>query len=62
MPLEETLSALNDLVRTGKVRYIGASNVLGWQMQKIVDLCEKKGYNPWVSLQVNINNTQLPTL
>ena len=53
VPLEETLGALNDLVRAGKVRYVGASNVLGWQMQKIVDVCKEKGYNPWVSLQVN---------
>ncbi|KAI8483655.1 hypothetical protein Bbelb_385930 [Branchiostoma belcheri] len=34
-PIEETMRALDDLVRAGKVRYIGASNVTGWQLQKI---------------------------
>ncbi|CAH1254861.1 KCNAB1 [Branchiostoma lanceolatum] len=51
VPLEETLSALNDLVRTGKVRYLGASNVTGWQLQKIVDLSKSMGLNKWISLQ-----------
>ncbi|KAI8501426.1 hypothetical protein Bbelb_206970 [Branchiostoma belcheri] len=51
VPLEETLSALNDLVRAGKVRYVGASNVKGWQLQKIVDLSKSMGLNKWISLQ-----------
>ncbi|ELT99608.1 hypothetical protein CAPTEDRAFT_20923 [Capitella teleta] len=55
VPIEETVSAMNDLVRMGKVRYVGASNVLGWQMQKIVELCRQKGYQPWVSLQQQYN-------
>ena len=46
---------LNDLVRCGKVRYLGASNVTGWQMQKIVDLNKQLGFNPFISLQVMIN-------
>ncbi|XP_041347689.1 1-deoxyxylulose-5-phosphate synthase YajO-like [Gigantopelta aegis] len=50
-PIEETLRTLDDLVRCGKVRYVGASNVVGWQLQKIVDLTEKMGFNPCVSLQ-----------
>ena len=37
-PLEETLSTLDALVRSGKVRYVGASNFTGWQLQKAVDL------------------------
>ena len=39
-PLEETLSALNDLVRTGKVRYIGASNLAAWQLMKALAYSE----------------------
>ncbi len=37
-PLEETLSSLNDLVRKGVVRYVGASNFAGWQLQRAIDL------------------------
>ncbi|CAH1240532.1 KCNAB1 [Branchiostoma lanceolatum] len=51
VPLEETLTALNDLVRAGKVRYVGASNVTGWQLQKIVDLGRTMGLNKWITLQ-----------
>ncbi len=50
-PLEETLSTLNDLVRQGKVRYIGVSN---WTASQIVEAClviEAKGWEPIVSLQ-----------
>jgi len=50
-PLEETLTAMNDLVRCGKVRYVGASNVTGWQLQSIVDLCQQRGYDRWLALQ-----------
>ncbi|XP_066274333.1 1-deoxyxylulose-5-phosphate synthase YajO-like isoform X3 [Branchiostoma lanceolatum] len=55
VPIEETLSALNDLVRAGKVRYLGASNVTGWQLQKIVDLSKSMGLNKWISLQAECN-------
>ncbi|HEX6385180.1 MAG TPA: aldo/keto reductase [Anaerolineae bacterium] len=50
-PLEETLGALNSLVQSGKVRYIGASNFGGWQLQKAVDLSRQMGWEPFVSLQ-----------
>ncbi|KAK7487300.1 hypothetical protein BaRGS_00021528 [Batillaria attramentaria] len=50
-PLQETLRTLDDLVRCGKVRYLGASNVTGWQLQKIVDLTESMGLNSFISLQ-----------
>ncbi|KAK7476988.1 hypothetical protein BaRGS_00031764 [Batillaria attramentaria] len=50
-PLEETLLTLNDLVRCGKVRYLGASNMTGWQMQKVVELTKQMGLNPFISLQ-----------
>ena len=51
-PIEETLRTFDDLIRSGKIRYFGASNVCGWQLQKIVDLLEKMGLNSCISLQV----------
>ncbi len=50
-PLEETLSALTDLVRAGKVRYIGVSNFTGWQLVKAVCVSELEGFERFVSLQ-----------
>jgi len=50
-PLEETLSTLNDLVRAGKVRYLGASNFTGWQLQKAVDISKHLGLEKFISLQ-----------
>ena len=50
-PLEETLSALTDLVRQGKVRYIGVSNFTGWQLMKALRVSELKGLEGFVSLQ-----------
>lgn len=52
VPVEETLAALNDLVRAGKVRYVGCSNLTGWQLQKTLDLCRQHGWTKWISLQV----------
>jgi aryl-alcohol dehydrogenase-like predicted oxidoreductase len=51
-PLEETLGALDDLVRSGKVRYIGCSNYTGWQMAKALGISERLGYERFVSTQV----------
>jgi aryl-alcohol dehydrogenase-like predicted oxidoreductase len=50
-PLDETLSALTDLVRQGKVRYIGVSNFTGWQVAKAAHLSDARGYERFVSLQ-----------
>jgi aryl-alcohol dehydrogenase-like predicted oxidoreductase len=50
-PLEETLSTLNDLVRLGKVRYIGCSNFAGWQLQKAIDISKYMGLEAFVALQ-----------
>jgi aryl-alcohol dehydrogenase-like predicted oxidoreductase len=50
-PLEETLSTLDTLVRSGKVRYIGASNYSGWQLQKAIDLSRHVGWEPFTCLQ-----------
>jgi aryl-alcohol dehydrogenase-like predicted oxidoreductase len=49
-PLEETLSTLNDVVRAGKVRYIGVSNFAGWQLAKAVGIVLRHGWEPIVSL------------
>ena len=42
-PLEETLATLDDVVRAGKVHYVGLSNFTGWQLQKAVDLADAAG-------------------
>jgi aryl-alcohol dehydrogenase-like predicted oxidoreductase len=50
-PLEETLDALHQLVRNGKVRYLGASNYAGYQLQKAIDLSRQMGGEPFSCLQ-----------
>lgn len=50
-PLEETLAALNDLVRLGMVRYIGASNLAAWQLMKALGISDKNGLARFESLQ-----------
>jgi aryl-alcohol dehydrogenase-like predicted oxidoreductase len=54
-PLEETLSTLHDLVRSGKVRYIGASNYTGWQLQKAIEISRQMGWERFVCLQALYN-------
>ncbi|SHN46943.1 aldo/keto reductase [Cryptosporangium aurantiacum] len=54
-PLEETLSTLDALVTAGKVRYLGASNVTGWQLQKALDLSRALGYERFLTLQPQYN-------
>ncbi|KAL5005024.1 hypothetical protein ScPMuIL_018480 [Solemya velum] len=55
VPIEETMRAMDDLIRSGKVRYFGVSNLTGWQLQKIVDIAKYKGLSPAISLQQNYN-------
>ena len=50
-PLQETLSALTDLVRAGKVRYIGCSNYTAWQLMKALWVSEREGFERFVTLQ-----------
>ncbi|CAN5714950.1 aldo/keto reductase [soil metagenome] len=50
-PLLETMSALTDLVRAGKIRYVGVSNFTGWQIIKAASLGAAHGFEPLVSLQ-----------
>jgi aryl-alcohol dehydrogenase-like predicted oxidoreductase len=54
-PLEETLRALDDLVRAGKVRYLGASNFLAWQLARANDVAERMGWESFVSIQPHYN-------
>lgn len=50
-PLEETLDTLHELVRSGKVRYLGASNYAGYQLQKAIDLSRQLGGESFACLQ-----------
>ncbi|HWM91130.1 MAG TPA: aldo/keto reductase [Thermoanaerobaculia bacterium] len=54
-PIEETLSALNDLVRSGKVRYIGASSMYAWQFAKALYLADLHGWTRFSSMQNHYN-------
>lgn len=54
-PLDETLGTLHQLVQSGKVRYIGTSNVSGWQLQKAIDLSRHMGWAAFVCLQPQYN-------
>ncbi|MET3557067.1 aryl-alcohol dehydrogenase-like predicted oxidoreductase [Streptococcus rupicaprae] len=54
-PIEEVMEALNDLVRMGKVRYIGASSMYAWQFVKANSIAEKRGWAKFVSMQNTIN-------
>ena len=54
-PIEETLSALNDLVRSGKVRYLGSSNLTGWQVADAEWTARTRGFERFVSAQNRYN-------
>jgi aryl-alcohol dehydrogenase-like predicted oxidoreductase len=54
-PVEETLATLDDLVRSGKVRYVGLSNYTGWQVQKAVATARAHGWQAPVTLQPQYN-------
>ncbi|MBI4854034.1 MAG: aldo/keto reductase [Acidobacteria bacterium] len=54
-PIEETMEALNDLVRMGKVRYIGASSMFAWQMAKAVYTAKNHSWANFVSMQNHYN-------
>jgi len=54
-PIEETLEALDAIVRSGKARYIGASSMYSWQFQKALDLSERHGWARFVSMQNHLN-------
>ena len=50
-PIEETIHTLDSLVQAGKVRYLGASNVAGYQLQKAIDISQANGWEPFTCLQ-----------
>jgi aryl-alcohol dehydrogenase-like predicted oxidoreductase len=52
-PLEETLEALDTLVRSGKVRYVGSSNYSGWQLMKALGISDRLGLQRFVSQQIH---------
>jgi len=54
-PIEETLEALHDIVKSGKVRYIGASSMYAWQFTKALYLAERHGWTRFVSMQNHYN-------
>lgn len=54
-PIEETMEALNDVVRAGKARYIGASSMFAWQFMKALYVSEVNGWAKFVSMQDHYN-------
>ena len=54
-PIEETLEALNDVVRAGKARYIGASSMYAWQFMKMLAVSRANNWTPFVSMQPQYN-------
>lgn len=54
-PIEETMEALNDVVRAGKARYIGASSMFAWQFAKALHTSEKHGWTKFISMQNHYN-------
>ncbi|WP_309137770.1 aldo/keto reductase [Paenibacillus peoriae] len=54
-PIEETMEALHDVVKSGKARYIGASAMYAWQFQKALHVAETNGWTRFVSMQNHLN-------
>jgi 1-deoxyxylulose-5-phosphate synthase len=54
-PIDETMEALNDIVRSGKARYIGASSMFTWQFAKALYVSELHGWSKFVSMQNHYN-------
>lgn len=54
-PVEETMEAMNDLVRSGKARYLGVSTMYTWQLAKILQVCEKNGWTRPINMQLQLN-------
>jgi aryl-alcohol dehydrogenase-like predicted oxidoreductase len=54
-PIEETLEALHDVVKAGKVRYIGASSMFAWQFARALAISERRGWTRFVSMQNYVN-------
>lgn len=54
-PMEEIMEALHDVVKSGKARYIGASTIFAWQLERMQQIAEKNGWTKFVSLQPQYN-------
>ncbi len=54
-PIEETLEALHEVVKSGKARYLGASSMYAWQFSKALHLARQHGWSPFVSMQNHYN-------
>ena len=54
-PMEEIMEALHDVVKAGKARYIGASTIFAWQLERMQNIAETHGWTKFVSLQPQIN-------
>lgn len=54
-PIEETLEALHDVVKSGKVRYIGASSMYAWQFSKLLYLADLNGWTRFIAMQNHYN-------
>lgn len=54
-PIEETMEALHDVVKSGKARYVGASSMYAWQFSKALHVAEQNGWTRFVSMQDYLN-------
>src|SRR5205814_5897959 len=54
-PIEETMETLDDIVRSGKARYIGASSMYAWQFAKMLAAADRHGWTKFVSMQNHLN-------
>ncbi len=54
-PVEETMEALNDIVRLGKARYVGVSTMYTWQFAKILSVCDRNGWAKPINMQLQLN-------
>jgi aryl-alcohol dehydrogenase-like predicted oxidoreductase len=54
-PIEETMQALHDIVRSGKARYLGASTMFAWQFERMNNVARQNGWTPFVNMQCQYN-------
>jgi aryl-alcohol dehydrogenase-like predicted oxidoreductase len=54
-PVEETVEALNDVVKAGKARYVGASSMYAWEFSKMLHTADRRGWDRFVSMQDHYN-------
>lgn len=54
-PMEEIMEALNDVVKSGKARYIGASTIYAWQLERMQQIAERYGWQKFISVQPQYN-------